>query len=203
MTGREAPGHTCQGGWQREGGAVGRWPTSSWNLPEPWPRGRGVSLLLSKLPAASASTPLPALSKVPQKDSETRIGQAPARFTGLSYIQPWAHTETEAHGEQGTLAMETDTRSTLAPSFPASATWFQPLGWMDHSAFPADLGDQTRVWQWKGPLPRDGVRLGLPLPWIQNFHEMMFIVFKSSSLEWDGRDCYKSVHWLKPLICKL
>lgn len=108
---------------------------------------RARGLPSSKLPAASASTPLPALSKVPQKDSETRIGQAPARFTGLSYIQPWAHTETEAHGEQGTLAMETDTRSTLAPSFPASATWFQPLGWMDHSAFPADLGDQTRVWQ--------------------------------------------------------
>lgn len=180
------------------------------------PGGRGQGSHSFSLNYQRPSTPAlpPGISKVPQKCSQTSRGahpgailiQGPKLHPALSPHGDWSPQTTGNAGHENGKAKRS-TALLLSP-FPGSATCFCPLDWMDHSVFTANLGDQGRAWQWKGTQPWDGVGLWLPLPWMQDtlsqrFCEMMFIVFKSSSLELDSNHSCLSVNWLTPLSCKL
>lgn len=99
----------------------------SWVLPELLSQGPGINLL-SKLPVASTPTPPPGMSKV----ASERFTEIKRTHPGGSLIQghklhpALTHMETEAHRQQGTLAMKTE-----PDSFSGSRSCLHLLDWMD------------------------------------------------------------------------
>lgn len=108
----------------------------------------------------------------------------------------------DAHRQRSMLAMKTlrakGSTPFLLPPSPRPGTCFCPLDMMAHSMLAANLGDPRWVWQrketamgWGGP--SNSLFSESKILYSQRFHEIMFIVLKSLSLELDNGDSCMSL----------